>query len=476
MASELKGKGVYLPGEGFWKFITSGYLGFYPSKGLMYFLLFITLGGMAFLVVEESLIGAALAGGLAESINTTPEIMSWVLGSLSIGAVLGYPLAGPLADKIGRRKLILWGLIGYVIADIFQMLCLNVWSFTLARAWSGAVGMFTIVPALAIVRDLTPRLNRGMGYGIAAGCGWGGGGLLSFLLGGIALQMYAGKSLFGMTGDWRGIFYLAGIIALVVFFIELLFLKDLHPVLRLRERGLDLESDVKLEDIKESDLEGKGSVLEAIKMYFKSWRMWFIWSNQWFMGIPWTAVLTFMPLMLVDISKISAAQASYMSAFLYVGYICGGLFAGWYIDRYHARRIVNAAGNFLLFLTMAYFAAIAAKGGASLVQMYAVLIIGGIGVGSTFPPYATVLAGESERQNPSGVASAFAFYITSCSVVNFIPQFLFPRLYEASGSWVICLIIMGISALCAVPTLLIGGRGPFWPRHTLEERFVKEYY
>ena len=230
----LTGPRIYQKGEGAGKFIKSHYLGYFPESKLMYAMLIAALGGMMFLVMEESLMGSAMSGGLADSLNASPNTMSWVLSSVSLGTICGFPLAGPIADKIGRRALVLLGLLGYVICDIFQMLCLNIPSFLIARFCSGMVGMFTIAPTLAMVRDYTPRVNRGMGYGLSLALGWGGGGLLTFFMGGTILSTFAGRTLFGMEGDWRWIFYIAGILALVIFVIELLVLKDIHPMLRLR--------------------------------------------------------------------------------------------------------------------------------------------------------------------------------------------------------------------------------------------------
>ena len=102
----LTGPRIYQKGEGAGKFIKSHYLGYFPESKLMYAMLIAALGGMMFLVMEESLMGSAMSGGLADSLNASPNTMSWVLSSVSLGTICGFPLAGPIADKIGRRALV----------------------------------------------------------------------------------------------------------------------------------------------------------------------------------------------------------------------------------------------------------------------------------------------------------------------------------------------------------------------------------
>ena len=466
----LTGPRIYQKGEGAGKFIKSHYLGYFPESKLMYAMLIAALGGMMFLVMEESLMGSAMSGGLADSLNASPNTMSWVLSSVSLGTICGFPLAGPIADKIGRRALVLLGLLGYVICDIFQMLCLNIPSFLIARFCSGMVGMFTIAPTLAMVRDYTPRVNRGMGYGLSLALGWGGGGLLTFFMGGTILSTFAGRTLFGMEGDWRWIFYIAGILALVIFVIELLVLKDIHPMLRLRQRGFSLEDASEMSDsFKESDINDNGSLRDAMKYYFKSKRMWLIWSNQYFTTMTWTTILTFMPTILMAMTGTSAANSNYLTVLLYSGFVIFGLISGWFIDKFHARKFTSFLWMWIEGICMLLLGAFCLKGDVSMTLICIVLFFLGAASSSLTPSFNTVLSGEAERINPQGVSSAFAFYLATTAVLNFIPQFACPRLLEITGTWATALFILGALCIIGSPTLVMGGRGPFKPTLTLTE-------
>ena len=116
------------------------------------------------------------------------------------------------------------------------------------------------------------------------------------------------------------------------------------------------------------------------------------------------------------------------------------------------------------------------KGDVSMTLICIVLFFLGAASSSLTPSFNTVLSGEAERINPQGVSSAFAFYLATTAVLNFIPQFACPRLLEITGTWATALFILGALCIIGSPTLVMGGRGPFKPTLTLTEEQKKEYY
>ncbi len=99
---------------------------------------------------------------------------------------LGGPFWGRLADKIGRRPILIATLFGSALAYILFAFADNYWLLFLARAVSGIMAG-NIVIANAMIADLTTPENRarGMGYfGAAFGVGFAiGPGLGAFLAG-----------------------------------------------------------------------------------------------------------------------------------------------------------------------------------------------------------------------------------------------------------------------------------------------------
>ena len=459
--------------SGLGAFIRARFLETYPSPKLMIVLLLVAVFGFAFIVVEESLLGAALSGGLAASLHASPGAESWIVASGALGTIAAYPLGGPLADRIGRTRLIAFGLLGYAVVDALKMVTTDVPLFIVLRVVSGAMGMLTVVPALAIVRDYTPRTSRGLGYGIATALGWGLGALLSFWIPSPILSAYAHTALFGLTGPWRWVFAFGALFALVFFVVELLFLKDVPPALRVRRRGLTVQSDKEALAVERAE---RGSVLQAIRLYISSWRMWLIWSNQWFWGLAWAGILTFFPVILVTTMGKSAGTATFLAGFVWVAYLVSSFFIGWLSDIVHVRKSFNMLGMLGVFVTMLIFATqLLYHSNVSTGTLLVVFVLVGIFAGMQYPSFAITLAGEAETVNPAGVASAFAFYSLSASAVGFFPGLIFPRLGAAPHGWETAVVVMAIGALCSAPTLL-AARGRLLPSRVLPADAQESYY
>lgn len=86
----------------------------------------------------------------------------YATASLAIGGYLAVTavvqlIVGPLSDRIGRRPVLLGGLVVFVAASIVCMVAQNIWVFLIARMAQSAMSMGYAI-SLAVVRDTTdPR-------------------------------------------------------------------------------------------------------------------------------------------------------------------------------------------------------------------------------------------------------------------------------------------------------------------------------
>ncbi|HEX6302834.1 MAG TPA: MFS transporter [Anaerolineales bacterium] len=103
----------------------------------------------------------------------------------ALTSTLAAPFLGMLADRSGRRPIILLSLMGYVLAFGGYLFATSAWLLILLR---GLAGVFTagLLPAMtSIVGDLAPQKRRGQWIGIlhgGASAGWIAGPLLGGLM------------------------------------------------------------------------------------------------------------------------------------------------------------------------------------------------------------------------------------------------------------------------------------------------------
>jgi DHA1 family multidrug resistance protein-like MFS transporter len=84
------------------------------------------------------------------------------------------PLWGSVSDRVGRKPILLLGLLGYSLSSLLFGLSTELWMLFASRALSGVLSSATMATALAYVSDSTSERDRGGGMGVlgaAAGLG-----------------------------------------------------------------------------------------------------------------------------------------------------------------------------------------------------------------------------------------------------------------------------------------------------------------
>ena len=90
---------------------------------------------------------------MAEFFGASVHRVEWSISSYFLGFAVGQLLGGPLSDSLGRRKIALWGLLGFTGASIAISFVASVdWLIGL-RVLQGIGGGFAVVVVSAIVRD-----------------------------------------------------------------------------------------------------------------------------------------------------------------------------------------------------------------------------------------------------------------------------------------------------------------------------------
>ena len=148
-----------------------------------------------FITVEAAAFQAPALPSLTRHFGISINLAATILIMYSLGMTVFAPIMGRLGDQIGRKRVLLAGMLGFSISEVIAATALNFPVFLTARFLQG-LGVACIVPAVyAYIGHLFPEHKRGMALGIFAmtmtlGAASGG------LLGGLLIDHYGWPSIY----------------------------------------------------------------------------------------------------------------------------------------------------------------------------------------------------------------------------------------------------------------------------------------
>jgi sugar porter (SP) family MFS transporter len=122
------------------------------------------LGGILY-GFDMGVIAAALIF-VRDSFHLSTVMQEVLVISVLVGVMIGALIGGTVADRIGRRKTLIWGAILFIAGSILAPLSPNVYVLFIARGLLGVAVGFTSVTAPVYVSELAPPKTRGMLIGL----------------------------------------------------------------------------------------------------------------------------------------------------------------------------------------------------------------------------------------------------------------------------------------------------------------------
>ncbi|MEM7174459.1 MAG: sugar porter family MFS transporter [Chlamydiota bacterium] len=177
-----------------------------PHYRLLIFLpaAFAALGGFLFGYDTGVISGAILFMKTQFQLSTRQTEL--IVSIISVGAVFGSLLAGPLSDRFGRKKILLFTSLLYVFSAFIQGLAQTITTIIYGRVLVGiAIGLSSTTAPLYIA-EIAYREKRGMLVTINQ---------LAITLG-ILFSFFIGY-FFAATSNWRAMFALAAIPSAIMF-------------------------------------------------------------------------------------------------------------------------------------------------------------------------------------------------------------------------------------------------------------------
>lgn len=118
---------------------------------------------------------------LRDGLNVSDQEMSLIISAWTVGGMIASALSGRLADRMGREKVMLFGLILAVITPALYGLAVNVPLMTLIYGLNGVAFWSIQTVGFALAGDLTPEHRRGRllsRYNAVIALSWGPAGIL----------------------------------------------------------------------------------------------------------------------------------------------------------------------------------------------------------------------------------------------------------------------------------------------------------
>ena len=111
------------------------------------------------------------------------QTLGWMTMSFALAQFIAAPFMGSLADRIGRRPLIIVSLIAYIAANIGFLFASSTTTFIVIRTFEGALTAGLFPSAMGVVADISPEDERGRWSGILMGA-YGAGFIFGPVIGG----------------------------------------------------------------------------------------------------------------------------------------------------------------------------------------------------------------------------------------------------------------------------------------------------
>src|ERR1700693_4054970 len=122
------------------------------------------LGGILY-GFDMGVIAAALIY-VRDSFHLSTVMQEVLVIAVLVGVMIGALIGGTIADRIGRRKTLIWGAVLFILGSILTPLSPNVYVLFIARGLLGIAVGFTSVTAPVYVSELAPPQSRGMLIGL----------------------------------------------------------------------------------------------------------------------------------------------------------------------------------------------------------------------------------------------------------------------------------------------------------------------
>jgi DHA2 family multidrug resistance protein len=140
----------------------------------------ITMSVMAAMIMQvlDTTIANVALPHMQASLGAAQDTITWVLTSYIVAAAIATPITGWLSDNIGRKRLFMICVVGFVITSALCGIAFNLEEMVFFRLLQGAFGAALAPLSQSVIIDINPRERQGQAMAI-----WGAGIMVAPIIG-----------------------------------------------------------------------------------------------------------------------------------------------------------------------------------------------------------------------------------------------------------------------------------------------------
>jgi DHA2 family multidrug resistance protein len=142
--------------------------------------LIVTVGIMAAVLLQvlDTTIANVALPHMQADLSASQDQINWVLTSYIVSSAIALPISGWLADRVGRKRLLLISVVVFTFASVLCATATALGEMVAFRALQGVGGAFIVPLAQATLFDINPREKHGQAMAL-----FGGGVMIGPILG-----------------------------------------------------------------------------------------------------------------------------------------------------------------------------------------------------------------------------------------------------------------------------------------------------
>lgn len=176
---------------------------------------FIALLFGSFICIEAMVFQAPAIPSISQHFELPTYLAGLIILSFYITSASFYPIMGRLADQMGRKKILLFGMAVFAISEMAAAISPNFAIFLVARAFQGFAVSCILPVAMAYIGIIFPPEKRGLAAGIFTAA-QGLGSMTGAVIAGYLIKLYG----------WPIIYWVSAVLAVLGFIVIKLFIVE----------------------------------------------------------------------------------------------------------------------------------------------------------------------------------------------------------------------------------------------------------